>query len=637
MLHLRLVLTPDGLGGGNLESQPAISYEGSWSGARFSRRTPIFTTMASDGPAMAYDIAMPLEAIESASDPTLWLSMVAQTTQSGIPDIDKRESGYAKRDQEAGAGCVALSELLRDGQASLALVEPMIYRESLRAISQHQKTPNLAQAEDRSLALARKGVINVMALDVPAGLTLRRGIFGTPAYLEEMSSVINMLEGQYLRFCTTLDIPAGSGLSLPTRRFAHSPDDPLMEHLHASRLETRVGPLPALAYMMQDGLMRSKEVQAEVRALRSMLNPQHLQELRAQLDSALLARGMTASEFVRIVNQQHARTDDVLFGGYLVALSAVILMATSAVTCVQYKTDGRLPNPIASASLSAEERASLLPPLPPTKTLLQTPMIKAILASARKLSRLQRACQNKHLCHPSFAANAPDLGPSSQTPASSPGRSPWIQGDDWGNGVLAGTTNADDCETVAMAAVLMLETHFQVLRDTLDAHLSDELAALRDVLDRQVPVFAAGTVSEPYVETSAGSDKEADKDKPKHPPLPVKGSPAAAKWSSAGHGYGQLVPRGLLDQMQWRGLNDYQGLHEEDRASVMATLYERIQNYAPWEKKVPIGMIEGTGLVWPYTVNAQEVWSLTAEGSDLATRKSAARISMARGIKVSSG
>jgi hypothetical protein len=611
MLRLRLTLQPDGLYGGAVEFNPILHAGGTWRGARFLRKTGVYTH-----PNMSYDVELPAAALADAPDPTLWLSMMAKTTDSGIADINKREKGYALRDQEAGSGFVPMDTLLKTGNARLALIEPLVYRESKQHVTR----------EIKAESLARKGWIDVSVLSAPSPLpSLRRGFFGTPRYMDMGAKVMNLLEGHYLRFCTTLDIPADSGLAAPPLRFAHAPENPLSEHLHAARLETRVGSLPAVAYMMQDGRLQSRSIREEVAQLRQQLGPKHVEELKAQLDSALLARGMRRSEFIKVVREQHARKDDILLGGYLTALSVAIFMATSTVTSVQYKTDGRIPNPHAVATdLTRAERESMQLPEP-----TQTPFLAAVWATARRIVQASKQQRGKLAAkrHPFFDASAP-LGATSSSSSSSSTRSPFIQGDDWGFGVLSGATNSDDCETVAMAAILMLETNYQVLRDLHTSVLTEDLGALREILTKHVPVFAAGTVTEPYVETGAKST-----DKPMHPPLPCRGSPAAAKWPSAGHGYGLFIAQALLDHLQYQGMDRYDALHPDDRVTVAAKLSQRLAAVAPWERKVPVGMIEGTGLVWPYTANAEEVWVQTADRADVGTKKSAASIAFARAIK----
>ena len=75
---------------------------------------------------------------------------------------------------------------------------------------------------------------------------------------------------------------------------------------------------------------------------------------------------MRPSAFVRVVQAQHARTDGVVASSYLTALAAVIHMATLAVTQVQYKVDGRVPNLGALARLPVvlQHKVRRDPPIP---------------------------------------------------------------------------------------------------------------------------------------------------------------------------------------------------------------------------------------------------------------------------------
>jgi len=184
-------------------------------------------------------------------------------------------------------------------------------------------------------------------------------------------------------------------------------------------------------------------------------------------------------------------------------------------------------------------------------------------------------------------------------------------------------TKSDDCEGVGASAAVMLETIHAVLEGTTTT-LVPEVAALRDVLRRFEAVMVGGVVSEPYVDAATR--------KATHVPLPVAGTAAAAKWPRAGHGWALLVSRALLATWQHRGLADLGGLHPEDRPAVLRELQGCMAGAAAWEHAMEPAIIEGTGLVWPWAGNVQEVYGKT-DRADVYLRKTMATMKMARAMK----
>ena len=95
----------------------------------------------------------------------------------------------------------------------------------------------------------------------------------------------------------------------------------------------------------------------------------------------------------------------------------------------------------------------------------------------------------------------------------------FITGDDWSFNVTSGTTGSDDCEGVGAAAAVMLESTHDLLQRGGGAGMTEELAALKSILERFEAVMIGGTVSEPMVDTAAtvGGAKP-------HLPMPVTGA-----------------------------------------------------------------------------------------------------------------
>ena len=90
--------------------------------------------------------------------------------------------------------------------------------------------------------------------------------------------------------------------------------------------------------------------------------------------------------------------------------------------------------------------------------------------------------------------------------------------------------------------------------------------------------------------------------------------------------------RARLAGLQLRGIDELGALHPDDRAGVRKGLEQTIKAAAPWEHKIEPGVIEGTGMVWPWIGNVEEVYGQTDRG-ELYQRKMTAAMAHARALK----
>lgn len=319
-----------------VEEAPTLKIEGTWEGARFVRTVGTFSRVGH-----ALEVTLPAGGRVESS---LWLSLLARTPYSGIEDLDKKPQNkgalrHARLshdhtgqvlDLENGAAPVSLGELAGGVTVQLDMYDTLIG---------HNARTLLAK-DDVARQLATKATLRVrlMAPILASPPGPKRLQFGTQAYVDAMSRGLELLETQYIRFATSINVP---GLSMPPRRFGVPADEDMVEHLHMARYETRAGPLPACTYVQQDMAQRGEWMRAEVKKLRAAHGATLLSVVQTHLLSSLLARGMTPSHFASVVKAQHARRDTHVASSYLTALAAVVHMATLAVTQIQYKACGR--------------------------------------------------------------------------------------------------------------------------------------------------------------------------------------------------------------------------------------------------------------------------------------------------------
>ncbi len=690
-MRLSIQLAEISFVGAPLEYDPAIWVEGTWEGARHGRLTPVF-----QGPGATHEIDFPLPpGGQVRAGDMIWLSLVAHTKQSGIKDIDEKEAAYRETRQESGELCVSPEQLLaaaaRKDSASAATAVPfsdhMLHRVLTRKIlladvaslpeaEQYQVLVNPAGVlgkeranvlAERIFMLSCKGSVKLSARridDVPhwAGqpktkLPARPLVFGSKEYAAAAERVNTRLEEQYVLHATAMSLPSETpGGSARVGLFPHAPDDPLMEFLHLARFETRAGPLPIAAYMLQDLRARSPTMAAaELDESGAAAHGRYMDVLQRRLLSSLLAHGMSAGEFVRVVTGQHARKDDQVDPRYVVAVTSVLHVATLAANRIKYKADARVPNlPYMRANLTeAEQRVFMppeyfgdvakkvdammvgrrgiaqattsyaIPPLPCMSPLTARLAVHAMMGRAAMDERRRRRPRGS-------LQGATEQGPARVLSAA------YVADDDWDFGGLSGKMDADDCEGVAATAVAIQERN----RDALNRvaalpgapGMTKELRALQTILNTFEPLFVGGTVSEPYVkdEGKAGATTASSSS---HPIMPIKGSPEAAEWPAGGHGLGLLIAQALRAKLQLNSLEHFPqtSLAKEDRKRLEALLKRQVEAAPPWLLNNPSlrFVIEGTGPVNPSILPAAE----TFPRAPVFAAKVGARMDFVRALK----
>jgi hypothetical protein len=395
--------------------------------------------------------------------------------------------------------------------------------------------------------------------------------------------------------------------------------------------------------------------------------------LQRRLLSSLLARGMSAADFVNVVNAQHARQDDVVDPRYPVAVSAVLHMCTLAATRIKYKADAHVPNlAYMTANLTEAEQRVFMPPeyfgetakkveemaaqyhrqaygtygsfgktasYGPPSPLLGIPELERMTATAATMYLHASTGRAKMDARRSrFSRFAGGTSEATATPASSSSlhtilSRAYVMDDDWSFTAASTQGDADDCEGVAALVGVVHERQRDVLNNATNT-LTPELHAMRLISNTFEPLFEGGTVSEPYVkdEGKTGSAGE-DAGPPPHPPLPVKGTVEAAKRKAGGHGFGEYKPQCVRQELQLNALNHFpnSALPPEDFGR-LRNMLEKAVNAAPtWARRaVNLRMvIEGTGQVHPLILPAAE----TYKDSPVFTAKTNARIDFVRALR----
>lgn len=682
MATARLTLTTRQLNITNTdyETNVYVAWRGTWDGAALSELQMCVPTAPGESIVLG-DILLPPP---GCAHEHVWLTMYAHTRASGVKEIDASdEFKYVWRAFKAGLSSVSMRELLAagaDGVTSGVVVhqiDDMLLRDASRrgVIAAAGEDASvfvdplarlgaaaIAEIEADVTAYATKGIFELRATVAPKHAAAARAFmrtpscnplpYGSPALAAAATRVFGRLEELYMRRLT--DIPL-DGLDVRAR-FTTNPDLPLAKDLHMARFETAAGPLPPIAFLLQDGSDRGHAIPP--------LTTAQADTIHMALQSALLRAGLTGEEFAHIVKEQHAEQGDVLHSRYLLALEVYADMATFPANKVYYKADASVPNIGWLAAQSKEKQKVYAPDLfapvttapaaaPTTTKAAAPPALKMSIAgrahvrqlfahfhgasfsnyhAATSLGRGQLSrCHGCH--HPAFAHLAHHAPLAAATPTTSDAMRAYIpktmiSGEQWDGAILAGESLAADCEDVTGAAVCVADTNRTVLTHADNAALvkaRPALAALA-VLAKPLMAYMAGAlVSAPY-ETGDGGAGVA----PVHIQLPVHGTPEQAKWTEGGHGFAILDHEAVMARRALAGLA-LGGINAEDKAPVEAKLKAMVARAAPWEQRLPTVKLEATGPSSKYTLPLSETYAGTDE-SELYVRKGAAKIAFGRAL-----
>jgi hypothetical protein len=633
----------------------------------WSEAVPLSLPVGSTGPAVL--------------DHNVWFTAHTKTTYSGVPSLVEP----AERVEELGTVSVPLERLLASKGApfEVALVDDMYYREAMRRGLLACANGDMAVFNDPVATLGQGRVTEVSThayclatrigltlavegLDDPAvaahAATLQRAHAAAlaaghlpllaPAEILRNSAVLNRLENDLYIPCAT-DMPLGAnavaGVRLPA-----DPRSTLMTNLYMSRYSTPAGDLPPHAFVMQDPVSEGKRAPA--------YGAPALDQVRALLMTALLSHGMRPADFTRVVEAQVARRDNVLASSYLTAVEVASSIATLIATQHDYTSDYALANMEYAAALPPATIALFKNTPPPphgaTTSSLATAVPAAVRAGAQRTMAAGHAAslfaqhvlaapfahaRTTHLerCHgrhalrsrPVALRDAPAAGPTKAHPLPADVQALEVQGERWS--WLGKPQSCGDCEDMATKAVDAVRGMTAALNDVALAPAVGAdplLRAFRAVLNGVQPSMLGGTVSEPFVDTRASTPAAAPP--ATHQELPRIGSRAADKLfaSEGGHGYAALESRVAMARRYLRSI-PMGHCHRGDRARLRKHWEGIVRDAAPWAQRMPSLIMEGTGLVNPFLLNAETVYRDT-DRADVFTRKSAARVAMVRDLRL---
>lgn len=212
-------------------------------------------------------------------------------------------------------------------------------------------------------------------------------------------------------------------------------------------------------------------------------------------------------------------------------------------------------------------------------------------------------------------------------------REPVMVGDRWSYTTGAQQQSSDDCEGVAALTVATARQFREALdrAEELGVPLPPVVRTYRAVMATMTLHFVGGTVTSPFVETSASAPGAAPT-KPVHIQLPEIGSPVDAKWDENGHGLVLMETwaRACARYLSGVRLN---GHHPEDAARDTAILEKAVAaDGRAWLHRVPVAYCEGTGAVHPFTMPPRTTYRGLVNG-DVHARKGETRMDFARAIK----
>jgi len=501
----------------------------------------------------------------------------------------------------------------------------------------------------------------------------------TPAFTALNQRLFALLENPYLIQATDVPVADTQGLA----RWPRPPAEPLVEHLHLVQFQTPVGPQPPIAYVMQTAGSRPGVIDAREseRALSRATVERTVGILDRVLGAAMVTYGMSPADFARVAAAQLARHDDVLDARYLTVVAIASFVHTYVANQVHYKADYAVPNvawlahqpvdvqktyvsdeAIAALATTSSSSASASPTTVPASMIqrgLASPnrlgtMLRARATSARSATTaggsltapphvraqwtaaLQASIPEARVHHQAMPpASAPTPTPEEQAlqaQKAAMARQPVIVGDRWSYTTGAQQQSSDDCEGVAALTVVTARQFREALdrAEALGLALPPAVQTYRAVMATMTLHFIGGTVTSPYVETSAAA--AAASTKPVHVPLPEIGSAIDAQWEENGHGFVLLEawPRACARYLSGITLN---GHHPEDAASDRQALEAAVAAQGrAWLHRVPVAYCEGTGAVNPFTMPPRTTYRGLV-GGDVYARKGEARILFARAIK----
>lgn len=638
-VQVEVRLVRNELVGGDVEQRPYLATHGTWRGANRVQRSATLD----EGGAWTPVAALPTAHATHPDDDRVWLCMYAHTRYSGIPEIDTTEGPSVWRQIAAGCATVRLKDLVAAGAhgVKLDIVEDIVERTVIMNITQRSSRPGFSVADVKKLARRYATKATIIARIKPAEEAGRsrllveevdddddtassstdddvpRLTYGSPQLDEAGRRLFARLDAAYLKRVT--DIPVATPLAAG-ERWPCNPNEPLVSALHLAQWTTPTGRLPAFAFAMQDESSRAD-------ASRSAPRDTSLAYIEASLMSSALRQGMTRDAYVRTINAQLERRDDVVLSSLYTALKVAAGLGTFAANSVHYAADRRYPNVRWLEQQPANVRMLLAPDVygrggdrrHHRSEDMGTTTRMARLASGALHPRVVLAAlsdaSDRAVSSPSRNGSSPPPPPLAERLA--------IPCESWDMVPFAGVVNTADCEDTGFGAAGVLQTTAALANAATPEQRVryPMVAATGRLLERFYPHATGATVTEPYVKSTADGKKVIA-------PAPRIGSAEDRKRTEAGHSYALLEAAASLTQRYLSGI-DAAPIHPEDQARVHTTLQRALDAAAPWERRVVPLILEGTAPLDGEVLPAEETYAGTDRG-DLFVRKAAAKIDFVR-------
>ncbi len=154
------------------EFDPFLLWHGTWTGARFSRRTGTLEMTKSSPWVGLCELQLPDLRRYPHDDQMLHLDLKMHSRRSGLDEIDATESGYVKRQLTGGTASVALDVLLRAGAEGTALdfvqwmVESDVRTHAFMSLAPQGKEAEVLSDPIKVLGEARAREVAVDAINI---------------------------------------------------------------------------------------------------------------------------------------------------------------------------------------------------------------------------------------------------------------------------------------------------------------------------------------------------------------------------------------------------------------------------------------------------------------------------------------
>jgi hypothetical protein len=631
-VHATRVEEEAGLLGGDFEFDPFLGSWASWGALRRARCTGGLSTQA---PVLANEVELP-EPSAVRGDEALWLKQMVHTMPSGVEAIDVANTGHEKRELSAGTARVPLEQLLRAATKGETLTVPLIHTQlhaeftgRLRAL-RGGAADALGPLDDGAIAtlatvIAYKGQVTLAATFEKVGshtqaatrvlAALERAketkgklFYNSPQMVKAHSDMLTELLDSYVHDYV------GDEKRAPVYPLG---EEKTLEHLHVPHVVSEFGPMP-LGAMAQhrayDRLFLGKESAR-------FYEPTKDSALFAndQLRSAALRVAMEPAAFVDEVRAHltQSPTDPTHRPGFVQAVDLIGEMGTFAANRINYTVDQGYPN---RAALELVGRITAAEEAVAKRAQVVSAGVAALGAIARHPAIVQLAgalhAQLKHtpytMLHQALRTSSSGWRARSyrvaggDTPSTTP--SPVQEFEVMDPYPAFGLGHADDCDAMAITAADVVR-HLPHLAEVVTREEAPLLHAAADVVRKYYVFIGIASVSGGYVDTN-GADLSLE-ERRKISDLPMIGDDLDKRTKAGGHAIGLLVARAVVaDALSRAGIQ-----HPIGTAG----------DFAAWEKRSPIYILEGTASTDGYVLPIGEIGEavLPAGGDARALEKAA--------------